>query len=69
MERVLRCDCGFEAHADDEPHLVLLIQRHALRIHGMRFSTEEALQLASRAESAESDSVPRTGSEIREDAS
>jgi predicted small metal-binding protein len=50
METVLHCDCGFEVHADDEAELVARVQRHALDAHGMQFTAEEVLQLASRAE-------------------
>ena len=46
---VLRCDCGFEVHADDEENLVVRVQRHALEAHGMPLSAEEVLQLALRA--------------------
>ena len=60
MENVLRCDCGFEVRADDEADFVAEVQRHALEAHGMRFSPEEVLQLAFRAE---------LGNEGREDAS
>jgi predicted small metal-binding protein len=50
LEKVppLHCDCGFEAHAEDEAELIAQVQRHALEAHGMRFSHEEVLQLASR---------------------
>jgi predicted small metal-binding protein len=60
MENVLRCDCGFEVRADDQADFVAEVQRHALEAHGMRFSPEEVLQLAFRAE---------LGNEGREDAS
>jgi predicted small metal-binding protein len=48
MESVLRCDCGFEARADNEPELVAGVQRHALEVHGMEFSPEDVLRLAIR---------------------
>jgi hypothetical protein len=50
MENVLRCECGFEAHADDEAELVARVQRHALEAHGMRLMPDEVLRLAFRAE-------------------
>jgi predicted small metal-binding protein len=50
MEKVLRCDCGFEVRAGDEAEFVAQVQRHALTAHGMRFSGEDVLRLASRAE-------------------
>jgi predicted small metal-binding protein len=61
VTHVLRCDCGFEVHADGEAELVAEVQRHALEAHGMRFSPEEVLQLAGRRQGVDS--------EAREDAS
>src|SRR5262249_62025586 len=46
VERVLRCDCGFEARAEDEAALVAQIQRHASDVHGMTLTWEQALELA-----------------------
>jgi predicted small metal-binding protein len=45
VERVLQCDCGFEARADDEDGLVDEIRRHARDVHGMALSEDEALHL------------------------
>jgi len=50
MDKVLHCDCGFEARADDEDGLVAEVQRHAREAHGMALSHDEALLLAFRAE-------------------
>ena len=50
MDKVLHCDCGFEARAADEEGLVAEVQRHAREAHGMALSHEEALLLAFRAE-------------------
>lgn len=50
MEKVLRCDCGFEARADHEDGLVAEVRRHAWAAHGMALSPDQALLLASRAE-------------------
>jgi predicted small metal-binding protein len=50
MDKVLRCDCGFEVNAGDEAGLVDGVRRHALEAHGMHLSPEEVLQLAFRAE-------------------
>jgi uncharacterized protein DUF1059 len=50
VERVLRCDCGFEARAEDEEGLVEEVRRHAWEAHGMSLSCDEALVLAARAE-------------------
>jgi predicted small metal-binding protein len=69
MEKLLRCDCGFEVHATDEAELVARVQRHALEAHAMRFSPEEVLRLAFRAELGERSWQPGLGREIREDGS
>jgi hypothetical protein len=50
MDKVLHCDCGFEARAEDEDDLVAEVRRHAREAHGMALSHEEALLLAFRAE-------------------
>ncbi len=52
-DRVLHCDCGFEASAADEDELVAAVQRHARESHGMALSHDEALLLAFRAELSE----------------
>ena len=46
METVLQCECGFQACAEDEGKLVAQVQRHALEVHGMLLSEEQALLLA-----------------------
>jgi uncharacterized protein DUF1059 len=53
IERVLRCDCGFEARAEQQAGLVAEVQRHAWEAHAMALSHEEALLLAFRAELSE----------------
>ncbi len=50
IEKVLQCDCGFEARAEDEDGLVAEVQRHAWEAHGMALSPDQALMLAFRAE-------------------
>jgi Protein of unknown function (DUF1059) len=50
VDKVLHCDCGFEARATDEDELVAEVQRHASEAHGMALSHGEALLLALRAE-------------------
>jgi hypothetical protein len=50
VDKVLYCDCGFEARAPDENGLVTEIQRHAQEAHGMALARDEALLLAFRAE-------------------
>lgn len=69
MDKVLRCDCGFEVHADDETELVAQVQRHSMSAHGMRFSQEEVLQLAFRAELGDAISPKPLGDETHQDAS
>ena len=61
MDKVLHCDCGFEARAADEDGLVAEVQRHAREAHGMALSHDEALLLAFRAElnSEASTTTPR----------
>jgi predicted small metal-binding protein len=50
VDRVLQCECGFEARAEDEAALVSEIRRHAGEAHGMELSHDEAVQLARRDE-------------------
>jgi Protein of unknown function (DUF1059) len=50
VEKVLRCDCGFEARADDEGELVARARQHAREAHGMELSSEQALVLPFRGE-------------------
>ncbi len=50
MEKVLRCDCGFEARAEDEDGLGAEVRRHAWEAHGMALTPHQALLLAFRAE-------------------
>lgn len=50
MDKVLYCDCGFEARAADEEGLVAEVTRHAREAHGMALSHDEALLLAFQAE-------------------
>ncbi len=63
MEKLLRCECGFEVHANDEAELVAGVRRHALGEHGMQLSPEEVLQLAFRAELGEATWQQRLGDE------
>ena len=49
-DKVIHCDCGFEARAADEDGLVAEVQRHAGEAHGMALSHDEALLLAFRVE-------------------
>jgi hypothetical protein len=50
MDKVLQCDCGFEARAEDEEGLVAEVRAHAWEVHGMALSHDEALLLTFRAQ-------------------
>lgn len=50
MQKVLQCDCGFEARAEHEDELVAEVRRHAWEAHGMALSPDQALLLAFRAD-------------------
>jgi hypothetical protein len=50
VEKVLRCDCGFEARGEHEDDLVAAVQSHAREAHGMTLSRRDALLLTFRAE-------------------
>jgi hypothetical protein len=50
VDKVLQCECGFNAHAADEEALAAEIQRHARDAHGMGLSRDEALLLVFRTE-------------------
>jgi hypothetical protein len=50
MEKVLQCECGFEARADHEDGLAAEVRRHAWEAHGMALSPDQALRLAFRAD-------------------
>jgi predicted small metal-binding protein len=42
-DKVVRCECGYEASGGNEAELVEAVRRHALSVHGIAFSTEDAL--------------------------
>jgi Protein of unknown function (DUF1059) len=50
MEKVIQCECGFEARGEDEDGLVAEVQRHAREAHGMALTPEQALLLVFRAD-------------------
>jgi uncharacterized protein DUF1059 len=54
MQKVLHCDCGFEARGEDEDELIREVQQHALDAHDMAITRAQALALAARAEPDES---------------
>lgn len=49
MQRLLRCECGYEVRADDDTDLVARAQHHALEAHGMPLTRDDVLRLALRA--------------------
>jgi Protein of unknown function (DUF1059) len=59
VERVLRCDCGFEARGKQDDELVAEVRRHASDAHGVALSPDEALLLVFRAQFV-STALPRT---------
>lgn len=64
MEKVLRCDCGFEARGEHEDDLVAAVQSHAREAHGMTLSRRDALLLTFRAGldlHDDSSEIPREG--------
>jgi Protein of unknown function (DUF1059) len=52
VERVLTCECGFDARAADEEGLVAEVRRHAAEAHCMPLSHDEALLLVFHAEAS-----------------
>ena len=50
MDKVLQCNCGFQARAAHEEGLVAEVRRHAWDAHGMALGRDEARLLAFRAE-------------------
>jgi Protein of unknown function (DUF1059) len=59
VDKVLRCNCGFDARATDEEGLVAEVQRHAREAHGMALTHDEALALVFRAGLAAAPTTPR----------
>jgi hypothetical protein len=69
VEKVLHCDCGFEARAEHEDGLVAEVQRHAWEAHRMALSHDEALLLAFRAGLDENQSLRTPVCEVAHDPS
>jgi len=61
MERLLRCDCGFEVRADGDDELVAGVRRHAFDAHGMDLTRDDVLRLALRLEGGEVTEQPPAG--------
>jgi hypothetical protein len=55
------CECGYRLKARREEEQVAEVRRHALQVHGIAFSAEEALAVLLRAE-LEPNGDPRTES-------
>jgi predicted small metal-binding protein len=51
--KTVRCDCGYEALADDEDELLTAIQKHAQEAHGIGFTREDAMLVVLRSETNE----------------
>jgi Protein of unknown function (DUF1059) len=71
VDKVLHCNCGFQARAAHEEGLVAEVRRHASEVHGMTLTHEEALLLAFRAELDETPpTIPRetTATDPKEEA-
>ena len=58
VERVITCECGFNARAADEEGLVAAVMRHAAEAHRMPLSHDEALLLVFHAELAAQTAIP-----------
>ncbi|MFI5053612.1 MAG: DUF1059 domain-containing protein [Acidimicrobiia bacterium] len=64
VERVITCECGFDARAADEEGLVAAVRRHAAVAHCMPLSYDEALLLVFHAELAgAATAFPQTATE------
>src|SRR2546423_11060102 len=69
VDKVIHCDCGFDARAEHEGGLVAEVRRHAWEAHGMALSHDEALLLAFRAELDVPAPSPKPGSKAFPDPS
>ena len=69
MDKVLHCDCGFEASAADEEQLVAAVQRHAREAHRMDLSHDEAVLLAFQAELGQHGTVAADPRRVTRDSS
>jgi hypothetical protein len=58
MDRLLACECGFEARAPDEDELIAQVRRHAQEAHHMALSHAQALLLTRNSSSQPTD-VPQ----------
>ena len=58
MDKVLHCNCGFQAQAQAEDALVAEVRRHAWEAHGMALTRDDALLIIARAEPERADHDP-----------
>ena len=58
VEKVITCECGFDARAADEEGLLAAVRRHAAEAHCMPLSHNDALLLVFHAELAEVTAIP-----------
>ncbi len=64
--KALRCDCGYEVRAHDDDAFLEAIRRHAWEAHGIEFSLELALDVATsaRQEPSERDELELEPNEV-----
>lgn len=65
-DKIIRCDCGYRVRARTEQRQVAEVRRHAWEVHGISFSTGEALAVLLRRE-FEPDETEPTGVPIVND--
>ena len=46
MTKVIKCDCGSTIRGDNDDELVKAAQAHALDVHQMELTAEQALSMA-----------------------
>lgn len=46
MTKVIKCDCGFTVRGESDDELVKNAQAHALDVHKMELTAEQALSMA-----------------------
>ena len=46
MTKVIKCDCGYIVRGADDDELVKGAKTHALDVHGMELTDEQALSMA-----------------------
>lgn len=46
MTKIIKCDCGFTVRGDDDDELVKAAQAHAVAVHQMEITADQALAMA-----------------------